>query len=74
MYYLLCGVLPFQGKNQSQMIEAIISAKVTFPKKPEISEEGKLLIKRMLEANPKKRIKMGEIVNDDWIVGDFFRT
>ena len=66
MYILLCGVPPFTGENESEIFANIKKGKFYFDK-PEfnnVSENCKNLIKKLLEPNPKKRIKASKALHE----------
>ena len=68
---MVCGELPFQGKdNKDKFIaENIIKGEFSYP--PEIakklSKEIKDLIKKILNANPAGRITLNEIYEHPWM-------
>jgi hypothetical protein len=51
------------------MKKRIINGQYSFPKqkKTEISQNGKSMIKRMLDVNSKTRISIDEILNSEWL-------
>ena len=59
MYILLCGQPPFVGDDEAEIFSKIKKGKFSFdrPEFSGVSENCKKLIKRLLEINPKKRIK-----------------
>lgn len=71
LYGMVCGELPFQGKdNKDKFIaENIIKGEFNYP--PEVnkklSKEIKDLIKRILQANPQTRISLNEIYEHPWM-------
>jgi len=50
------GIPPFYHQNQSTMYELIKDSKLKFPAIPEVSEEGKDFIRKLLVREPKKRL------------------
>jgi calcium-dependent protein kinase len=72
-YLLLSGETPFGGLDGENMLivrQNIIRAQVTF--KPadvwaNVSAEGKAFVKKMLQADPKKRPSAKEAQKDEWI-------
>ncbi|GJP33176.1 hypothetical protein CLOM_g17739 [Closterium sp. NIES-68] len=70
LYILLCGLPPFWGTTNEAIFEAIKEATLNLvrPPWPSISEEGKDLVRQMLNRNPKKRITIEEILEHPWIV------
>ena len=49
------GKTPFKGSTQNDTFNSILTKKLIFPDEPNISKEGKDLIKKLLIADPKKR-------------------
>ena len=56
LYEMLCGLPPFYVENLDKMYEMIQKNEVKFPKRINLSEEAKDIIKKLLEKNPKKRL------------------
>ena len=68
MYILLCGRPPFEGDTEEEIYAAIKKGKFDFDK-PEfknVSSNCKKLIKRLIEPNPKKRIKASEALHHEF--------
>ena len=67
LYFLLCGYPPFAGDNDNQIIQNILTSKLTFPKTEwkNVSDSAKDLISHML-CPEKKRISAKEIMNHKW--------
>ena len=59
LYAMLCGFLPFEGENDSELFKSIIECDPEIPK--ELSRESKKLIRKIFTPNPKKRITIPEI-------------
>ena len=66
LYVMVSGFFPFTGINETQLHKKILSGK--FPKIQNISNNLNDLIFKILEINPKKRIKIDEILNHPWII------
>ena len=64
LYLMLTGHLPFNEINNKKLYKKILSGKYHIPK--DLSEEAKNLIKKLLELNPKKRIKINDIKEHAW--------
>lgn len=64
LYSMLYGSVPFKANNMEELHTMILSAKFTL--KEDISIEARELLKGMLERNPKKRIKVPEILKHAW--------
>ena len=56
IYEMLCGLPPFYVENLEKMYELIKTAQVKFPKKINISEDAKDLIKKLLMKKPSQRM------------------
>jgi serine/threonine protein kinase len=61
----LTGKLPFFGEFEGDLFRKIQKAKYDIPK--EVSNEGKLLIKKIFNVDPVKRMKARDILEDDWL-------
>ncbi|ETO31703.1 hypothetical protein RFI_05416 [Reticulomyxa filosa] len=64
LYVMICGFLPFESDNLNHLYKKILEAQYTLP--DYISDEAKLLIKRMLTLDPAKRINISEIRTHPW--------
>ncbi len=56
LFEMLCGLPPFYVENLDKMYEMIKSGAVKFPKRINLSDDAKDVIKKLLEKNPKKRL------------------
>ena len=67
LYAMVCGELPFddENNNMKNIVYKIKNGKYTLP--DNLSPLCKDLIKRILEANPDKRITLEEIKNHKWV-------
>jgi len=67
LYAMVCGELPFddEDNNMKNIVYKIKNGKYTLP--DNLSPLCKDLIKRILEANPDKRITLEEIKNHQWV-------
>ena len=59
LYGMLCGYLPFEERDNKALFKKIVKCKVNYPKY--ISNNAQNLLKRILVANPDKRITINEI-------------
>ena len=64
LFFMLSGYLPFNELTNKKLYNKILNGKYNIPK--DISNEAKDLIKKILEINPKKRIKINEIKEHPW--------
>nr|VDD33092.1 unnamed protein product [Brassica oleracea] len=72
LYILLSGFAPFDAGTQYGIFRKILQGKLDFETSPwpNISENAKDLIKKMLESNPKKRLTAHQVLCHPWIVDD----
>lgn len=64
LYALICGYLPFEDSNTSNLYKKILSGDFTVPKF--ISAEGKDLLKNILTTDVNKRFSISDIRNHSW--------
>lgn len=64
LFALICGYLPFEDPNTSQLYKKILNAEYVVPKF--VSEEAKDLIGCILNTDPEKRYKIEEIRKHPW--------
>ena len=69
LFVMLTGRLPFEDKSIESLFKKIEAGKVTYPK--DLSSDGKDLVQRMLQVNPKKRITVQQILNHKWVRKDW---
>ena len=68
LYSMLSGVAPFKTNNITDLKKMIMSGK--FREIPDISKESIDLLHRLLNTNPKKRIKIEEALNHPWFTNN----
>ena len=70
MYILLCGLPPFNGKTDKDIMNAVLRGKFPFSGDTwaHISKEAKDLISKMLTYNPKDIISALEAYNHLWLL------
>ena len=68
LYILLTGVPPFSGKTDREIFAKIQKREISFlrPEFSQVSENGKLFLKRLLTHNYKKRPSVAEALTDNW--------
>jgi len=66
IYESLYGIFPWTGMTQRQLLEAIQTQKLKFPAKPEVSQELKDLILKMLIEDERKRISWDDLFAFNW--------
>ena len=62
-YAMLFGVFPFKGKDDDDLFDKIIEAKLNFPEYNPISDKTKELFGKIFVINPSERIKLDEMIN-----------
>jgi len=71
-YILLCGFPPFYNDNIAELFEQIMNAEYDFP--PEywhtISEEAKDFVRKLLVADPQKRMTSQQALAHPWLNGN----
>lgn len=69
LYALLCGFLPFDDDKIDTLYKKILDGKYEEPSW--LTMESRRLIKSMLQIDPKKRIKVDELLNHSWVLRGF---
>ncbi|KAF9662658.1 hypothetical protein SADUNF_Sadunf18G0077100 [Salix dunnii] len=69
LFELLSGYLPFDERDLITLYKKISTADYTYPQW--FTESQKKLISRILDPNPRKRITLPEIVEDEWFQIDY---
>lgn len=67
LFALVCGYLPFEDANTSNLYRKILNGEYTTPKW--ISAEVKDLIRKILETKPEKRLTIPKIREHIWMKG-----
>lgn len=72
VYILLCGCQPFDGDDQVELTQNILTANFEFfsPEWDDISGAAKNFISRMLQVDQAKRISVDEALKHPWISGN----
>lgn len=68
LYILLCGYPPFNGENDSQILNSVKAGKYDFPTEEwsKISKDAKQLITKMLKYEPSERLSASECLASNW--------
>ncbi|KAL8129455.1 hypothetical protein V2J09_018610 [Rumex salicifolius] len=71
-YILLSGVPPFWGETEGEIFDEVLNGELDFTADPwpNISEEAKDLIHKMLIRDPKERLTAHEALCHPWIMAD----
>ena len=64
LYAMLCGFLPFEGENDTELFKNIVECDPEIPR--QLSKESKQLIRKIFTPNPLKRITIPEIKTTDF--------
>lgn len=69
LYILLCGYPPFNGANDKQIIQTVLSGQYTIdePEWADVSDEAKDLVMQLLTYNPAERISAADALQHAWI-------
>ena len=65
LFAMLCGTMPFKGKNDRELFKNIGFGKIVFPE--HVDSSAQLLIKKILKNNPLERIACEDILNEQWL-------
>ncbi|KAL9314928.1 hypothetical protein ACSQ67_020380 [Phaseolus vulgaris] len=64
LFVLMAGFLPFDGPTHMALFRKIIKAEFSCPSW--FPPQAKALLKRILDPNPRTRIKIPELLKDEW--------
>ncbi|CAL9221587.1 unnamed protein product [Arabidopsis halleri] len=69
LYILLSGVPPFWAETEKGIFDAILEGHIDFESQPwpSISNSAKDLVRRMLTADPKRRISAADVLQHPWL-------
>ncbi|KAJ4795534.1 Calcium-dependent protein kinase [Rhynchospora pubera] len=72
LYILLSGVPPFWAETEAGIFKQILKGKLDFESEPWplISDSAKDLVRKMLERDPRSRLKAHEVLSHPWINDD----
>uniref|UniRef100_A0A0A9DPB0 Calcium-dependent protein kinase, isoform AK1 n=1 Tax=Arundo donax TaxID=35708 RepID=A0A0A9DPB0_ARUDO len=70
LYILLCGVPPFWAETEQGVAQAILRGNIDFKREPwpNVSENAKDLVRRMLEPDPKLRLTAKQVLGMSHLV------
>mmetsp|Transcript_14676 Transcript_14676/g.23103 ORF Transcript_14676/g.23103 Transcript_14676/m.23103 type:complete len:320 (+) Transcript_14676:161-1120(+) len=68
LYEFLYGNPPFEADGHSATYRRISRVDLQFPAKPDISDDAKDLIRRLLVKNPDRRMKLKDVRKHPWVV------
>jgi tRNA A-37 threonylcarbamoyl transferase component Bud32 len=67
-YFLLTGMLPFDGPTDKETFDLISEGKFEFPSSLLLSDDAKDFITKLLVVDPKKRLSAGKALNHPWLL------
>ena len=67
-YFLLTGMLPFNGPTDQDTFDLISEGTFEFPSSLFLSDDAKDFITQMLVVNPKMRLSAGKALNHPWLL------
>ncbi|OMJ85801.1 hypothetical protein SteCoe_12794 [Stentor coeruleus] len=69
LYIMLSGHMPFPGSNDNEIYAKIKGAPLNFMHQSwlRVSEEAKILLRKMLDKNPNTRCTINQVFNDNWL-------
>lgn len=70
LYSFVYGQVPFHDENILNLYNKIKNDPLKFPDRPIISDNLKDLLRKMLEKEPEKRIKLSDIKTHVWVTQD----
>lgn len=70
LYIMLCGDVPFAGKNMQETRERIAEGKVEFSSAvwDQVSDRAKSMVKGLLEMDPEKRLTAEQALQHPWMI------
>ena len=71
LFAMVCGYLPFEDDDNESIYRKVVIGKYDIPQR--ISKNCKDLIQKILEVNPKKRIKIEDIKNHPFLKDAYFK-
>lgn len=70
MYLLLMGYPPYVNETMESIMEEAVHEEVLFVEEDwsHVSENAMVLVRQMLEKDPKKRISMERVMASPWLI------
>ena len=70
LYLLLMGYPPYVNETMESIMEEAVHGEVLFVKEDwsHVSENAMILVRQMLEKDPKKRISMERVMASPWLI------
>jgi [calcium/calmodulin-dependent protein kinase] kinase len=70
LYNMVVGKPPWMAQNQIQLAHQIQHIELAFPTELELDPHLKNLLRRMLQKDPEKRIRLEDIIEHDWVTNE----
>ena len=70
LYLLLMGYPPYVNETMEGIMEETVNGEVSFVEEDwsHVSEDARLLVRRMLEKDPRKRVSMESVMTSPWLL------
>ena len=65
LYSLLTGTFPFRGQNEKELYGRI--QRGSYKDAEIMSRDARYLVSRLLEIDPKKRMRAQDLIKESWI-------
>lgn len=65
LFAMLCGTVPFKASNLEDLHKLILKGDFTFPN--ELSSEAQILVRGMIQLEPKARLTVPQILSHAWL-------
>ena len=65
LFAMLCGTVPFKASNLEDLHKLILKGDFTFP--CELSNEAQVLVRGMIQLEPKQRLTVPQVLSHAWL-------
>lgn len=65
LFAMLCGTVPFKASNLEDLHKLILKGDFSFP--CELSNEAQILVKGMIQLDPKQRLTVPQVLSHAWL-------
>ena len=65
LFAMLCGTVPFKASNLEDLHKLILKGDFTFP--CELSNEAQVLVRGMIQLDPKQRLTVPQVLSHAWL-------
>ncbi|EPX72072.1 CAMKK/ELM protein kinase Ssp1 [Schizosaccharomyces octosporus yFS286] len=70
LFCLLFGRCPFQASMEYELFDKIVNEPLQIPNVPDIGDDGRDLLNRLLDKDPNTRITLAEVKRHPWTIRD----